>query len=686
MADPILPSRAIRVIDELVARLSGIFSSLPPELQRWLGAHYARFRESYAAADSPYAQGVAAAAFLEAVAQVDSLAPLLGELIDSARGRVTRGGRIEGDASLIDRLPPALEPPRVAARPPAPPPPAAPPPPPTPPPPPPVGTDMAWAEAPVTGGAPPDEAVYESAGPEDELTRGGDEVAAPAATPTITRYPNLDCQDQVIVGQRMSLYIQLLAAAPTPTAQPIVFRDSAPDQEPPPVEAVIRARGFDIEGSDTRTLRLDRGGDSEERVVLIPRHTGEQEIRVTFYQEGRNMGEIRRNVLVVDAIAPAVVEQPEAPPALALRLVPGALPPDVELRIMIDRRDPRTLYFEAHSMSDAIGYNHAPMGQITLQNTPLEMFQSIYTELTAFARTVPRTPEDAQAQARRMARLGNQLWSDLFPPELQAAYWRVRDRLHTIQITSDEPWIPWEIARPFRFDEQNQRIDDPFLCEQFAIARWLAGPGPADQVGVSRVRPVAPASSNLESVQAELAYLEHINQLRAGVMPETPYSDIARVLDLLENGAFNILHVAAHGNFDSATPDNSGIMLTGGALRPSDIVAMFGGARPRPLIFINACHGARGSFGLTGLGGWADRLVRRSGVAAFVGAAWEVTDRLALQFAEAFYEALIRDEKPIAEAFRLARCAVRDAEPQNSTWLAYVLYADPNACIEVSSS
>ena len=95
------------------------------------------------------------------------------------------------------------------------------------------------------------------------------------------------------------------------------------------------------------------------------------------------------------------------------------------------------------------------------------------------------------------------------------------------------------------------------------------------------------------------------------------------------------------------------------------------------MIFINACEGAQMEFGFAGLGGWADRLVNVSHVGAFIGAMWEVNDTIALNFARFFYTALLRDKQPIAQAFRLARESIKDDDPSNSTWLAYVLYADP---------
>ena len=114
---------------------------------------------------------------------------------------------------------------------------------------------------------------------------------------------------------------------------------------------------------------------------------------------------------------------------------------------------------------------------------------------------------------------------------------------------------------------------------------------------------------------------------------------------------------------------------------PSDIRVRFGGKRQRPLIFINACHGGRTEFSFTGLGGWADRLLdARAG--AFIGAMWEVSDRLSLQFTKTFYTALIQDNKTIADAFRQAREEIRREAPYNSTWLAYTLYADPEGRVK----
>jgi hypothetical protein len=53
---------------------------------------------------------------------------------------------------------------------------------------------------------------------------------------------------------------------------------------------------------------------------------------------------------------------------------------------------------------------------------------------------------------------------------------------------------------------------------------------------------------------------------------------------------------------------------------------------------------------------------------------------LAAEFAIAFYERLLAGDT-LGQAFYTARLHVRDRQPANPTWLAYVLYADPNSVV-----
>jgi hypothetical protein len=504
-------------------------------------------------------------------------------------------------------------------------------------------------------------------------------LATPAKPKQLLRYPSLECPDTTILDQRFSIFVWLLIGKPPePGATAIIIEDTGASEKPPELEIVLSARGFDLEGNNTRVLQVDRNKDSNERFVLIPRAPGEQQIRVDFYQYGRNIGTVRHNVLVTKDPPNEVVEvkQPEVPVTLELRSTQMLPSPDLELYVELDRHDDRTLYFRLHSIKEEIGYHHAPCGQVTLKNSPLEKMQSVYRELSQMA---SQPGIDAE---RRMAAIGNGLWEELTPHELKDEYWHFKPYVKSMVITSDEPWIPWEMIKPSRFTEDGEREDDPFWCQQFALSRWLAGPGPAEELPKGVARPVAPTNINLDKVNEETLFIEKLNDLNPGIRGQPPISSLGQLLDWVERDSFSILHFATHGGFDSTLPKDSPIQLSDGVLRPSDIRIRFGGRRPRPLVFINACKGAQMEFNFTGLGGWAYQLVNSARVGAFAGAMWEVNDALALEFARRFYIELLRERQTIAQAFRLAREAVRSAEPSNSTWLAYTLYADPEVRIK----
>ncbi|HEY9632069.1 MAG TPA: CHAT domain-containing protein [Coleofasciculaceae cyanobacterium] len=491
----------------------------------------------------------------------------------------------------------------------------------------------------------------------------------------LVRYPNLDCPDHALVNQKFSLFAQLLIDPPELGIEAVEVEDTDVLEQLPEVEVVLRVRGFDIEDSNTKVTQVKRDDDSEVRFSLIPRRIGEQQIRIDFYQHGRRLGTARHNVLVVEELVNVDLPQVNRPMSIELRTLPASSPPDLELCVELDRHDGRTLYFTLHSTKGAVGYHHTKVGQVTLQGSPLEKMQAVYQEMSRLA--APVKPEEKALAERRLATLGHNLWDELIPDKLKQEYWRFKSYVKTFLITSDEPWVPWEVLKPYRYHNDGEREDNPFWCQQFALSRWLSGPGTTDELLLGAARPVAPNQVNLLSVQEEVAFIRHLHDLHTGITVLEPFSACLDVLDWLETGKFSMLHFACHGMFDATSPDNSAIKLTDGILRPSDIQIRFGGQRPRPLLFINACHGGRSEFSFTGLGGWAEQLVTKARVGAFVGAMWEVNDGLALQFAQRFYTELLKNNETISEAFRKAREEIRQLAPYNSTWLAYALYSDP---------
>lgn len=507
----------------------------------------------------------------------------------------------------------------------------------------------------------------------------------------ITRYPHLEAPAKCFIDQPFSLFVKLLVVPLTPTDTCISIQDTGDLTQLPDIEIVLRSQGLDIvNGNDTRTLSVDREGDSEERYVLIPRISGEHLLRVDFYQHGKRIGTVRHAVQVIVAIKTGSSTSTssenllyenssssllsESIESIYLKSEATSPPPNLELCIVLET-DLKTLSFTLHSTVRSLGYHHTRQGQIVLRESPLDKMKAVYNELGNISTTINGL--SSTLAQRRLEALGNQLWDELIPDSLKTEYWQFRLSVNTLLITSDEPWVPWEMIKPYRFTKDGERQDAPFWCQQFTLSRWLSGPGTVDRLYSAPARAIASNQSNLPAVAQEVLFIQQLHSLDNSIQSLEPYSKCSDVLDWMEQGNFLIAHFACHGMFDDTLPNNSAIQLSDGLIYPSDLRCCFSGIRNKPLVFINACHGGRTGFTFTGLGGWAEKLVRSARVGAFIGAMWEVDDSLALQFAECFYTGWIKENRSIAEAFQIAREKLRVSAPHSSTWLAYVLYADP---------
>jgi CHAT domain-containing protein len=97
----------------------------------------------------------------------------------------------------------------------------------------------------------------------------------------------------------------------------------------------------------------------------------------------------------------------------------------------------------------------------------------------------------------------------------------------------------------------------------------------------------------------------------------------------------------------------------------------------RPAFVFNACEVGHQGWAINGLGGWASRLIG-AGAGLFLAPLWPVDDYAAYRFTTTLYQSLLSG-KTIAEAVRQARLESRRAG--DPTWLAYSLYAHPNASV-----
>lgn len=279
--------------------------------------------------------------------------------------------------------------------------------------------------------------------------------------------------------------------------------------------------------------------------------------------------------------------------------------------------------------------------------------------------------------ATELTALGEDLSDELFPSELQRTLLGVREA-ETVLLVSDEPWIPWEIVKPY----EAQGGDDGFLASR-QLARWLpGGRTPAARIGVGHLAVVEAGSPpDLKELTKAIDELRFLGELAArhGIDDRSlAEADYPGVLALLAEHDLDLIHFVGHGEHDAEDPETSGFHLHDGrTLRPRDLRKSLQRRmeRNRPLVFLNSCQMGRQGWSLTRPGGWARRFLLGAGCGAFVAPQWTVGDEAAHAFAVAFYEALERG-KTFGEATLAARGALPAGSPGR---FAYAVYAHPGA-------
>lgn len=579
-----------------------------------------------------------------------------------------------------------------------------------------IGSIDALYAAPDTGG--------------DPLLSQGDAVPYHTKVDFPTSIFNRDESVQPLVVQ---LVINRPAQSRAETELQITFVDEA---TPELVEVHLSAPGFEeTTGIHKRTLVVYKNEDSEPAIFLLKlldKNAGDKELRLDFYHLGYPIGSATFKTAVTSHITggpapartppgvrpilrtpprPGIGPGPGAPapepePPAAVNLGSAALVegidglvfvekgtpvPDVILRVVRDADD-KTLHFSLLSPEGKIGYRSRPMGKVTLQRLkdPTLLLGDYFGDLNQLARAAIDSLADTEAQDYQatIISIGNDLYEQIFPAELKAEYWRLKElreagTIQTLLILSDEPWIPWEMLYPF---DDTHGADD-FLAGAWHLSRWQAGQGLNPRLNVQAVQLIAP-TLDLTFVQEEQDYFEGIPAADQPVTIAQPITNRSRFLAQIAQGDVQLLHFATHANFVGENADRSPIHLEmGETITPVDLSrpATVGIRRERPVVFLNACHGGRLEFTLTGMGGWAERMVKQAAATAFVGAYWEINDRLASLFARTFYDELRRGAT-LAAAFQTARKTIREAAPANPTWLAYTLYGDPNAQVHWAKS
>ncbi len=492
--------------------------------------------------------------------------------------------------------------------------------------------------------------------------------------PTVTRYTDVYAPSQVVVGERFPIIVGLTRGPAEGPAAAIQARLNEL------IRVVLTPRGPELLSEPAKTLTVTEGDSKPVVFYLRTTTVGPQSVLIDFHSTSHLLASITHTLTAEEA---GVETRPGKLPSWRLDLNDFTAPhPGLVLRVStLDNRLTYTLNYADATQRIIQGG--------TLRADPERYRYQIIREIENLARGLDADGQPLEGGGqpspetffKYLERIGYRLYDELFNEELRREYReRIRGRVGTLEVVSDEPWIPWELVKPY----DGEWADD-FLCLQYDFSRWLDnGQTPAAEIAVDSLACIAPEDSGLAFAQAEKDFMRSLAQT-FGLTDRSPTDASRSALEQVLEGeaSVRLWHFACHGHFDADAPGNSPLILEKGQrLRPNDLAGPRVKRRlsaDRPLVFLNACRVGQSDLSLTGLGGWAARLVGEHRVGALIAPLWSVNDLIACEFARAFYQATQEPGMTLAAALRRAREQTKEAYPDDPTWLAYSLYAHPNA-------
>jgi hypothetical protein len=321
----------------------------------------------------------------------------------------------------------------------------------------------------------------------------------------------------------------------------------------------------------------------------------------------------------------------------------------------------------------------------------LELARDLYDTLKGidFRDTAARDTLDAVGQ-----RIQQLLPDDFFVylREAQALPKPPGRTVPTLLLLSDEAYIPWELTH---FEDPGALFDEnapPYLGAQTIMGRWI----PRDYIrmppaAVCEVRKFQVfASTYVASAirQRELkAAVEEQEKLLAEYADWNPEAYQARESDFnkvkADRTEGKAVHFAVHGVSNPAA-NRQELILEDARVSPLSVIGAYHcGQTPRfSFVFMNACQVGIPGKVIGEVGGFPGELVR-GGAYGVIAPLWDVHDDVAQDCAMAFYKAVFKEGKSVAEALRERRATYKC---DSTTPVAYVFYGHPGLKLRKAAS
>lgn len=469
-------------------------------------------------------------------------------------------------------------------------------------------------------------------------------------------------------------------------AKPLAGASASADARPDDaIRVFVSTHGAPVEPLGPRYFEVPPPGPghaAQDVFELRVLEAGEVRVAVHFRQGGSELAQLILAFLAVED-APSAGRVATASPA-----APRHRDDDDVVDLFIqEERDGTRVRYQYLLTAESLGFKYREFFSPELRDrgggvaaSTISYVESVYERVLDPDLTSWR---DAKRLQRKISAVGASMSDELFDPAFVRLLWEHRDRVRTVHVISWEPFIPWELLR-LRHPDTDE-LDEKYLCE-YGLVRQIRGQEIPRELRLedwSYLQASYPSGTE-RPVGRETAYFTETLPAR-GVHPRAIEPEYDAVFDALNEGAFDVLHVACHGESPHGSISDAVLILgeepgNGGPAKPLEIdpVTLRTEARLRgrhPIVFLNACESGRRGPSLTAWGGWPDAFLK-AGAGVFVGTSWPVREVPAQKFSEAFYDSLLQGET-IAEAASAGRAATKALG--DGSWLAYKVYGHPLA-------
>ncbi|MGA5171224.1 MULTISPECIES: CHAT domain-containing protein [Streptomyces] len=507
------------------------------------------------------------------------------------------------------------------------------------------------------------------------------EESVPGGTVTTREaYARLDAPQHVVPDEAFELRVGL---APLPTPEVVQPAPLAVPVDAFTLDVSVLAHGFAVVGEDPLTLRMRASPDDPYpyrmlrlRAVDDPSLAAERVIIAVYAVAGSVIGVAHRTVWVGEAPGElAGDEPPRMQAAGGVWVLPdeadAGTQPDLEIVVAPGNdSDGRQHYWLYRSPHPGIGACDKPI--VTTLGGEADWARSVMRGV--------QERKDAYDLAHYLKGVGREA-SSAVPQEVWAALRAAGKRAGppSVLLATWDPYIPWELAL---LSEPLDPTAPAHLGAQAAVGRWIYGdrqrtPAPPAHLQPRTMSVVTGdyAVAELKEATAEAKHL--IRHYRANPVDATT-DQVLMALDG-ERGP-DILHLAVHGKFSTEELEDGLQMVDGTYLSRRSVSGVeASGVR---LVFLNACQVGQGRSELGAYTGMVPAFLS-IGAQAAVAPLWNVDDKVAKNFAQGFYKAVLEGGTAPAEYLRRRRAGtLGSAGAELSTPLAYLFFGHPRLTVQ----